>query len=209
MTMDKEANRAPLRSGGAAAPLLVVQDIHKTFGAVPAVEGCSFALRSGRVTGLVGPNGAGKSTLFNLITGVQRPDRGRIVFDGRAIAGRSPERIVDHGIGRTFQTPRLFHELTVWENLMVAGRKQPGEHFWATLMCVGHWRGAERALSDKAREVLAFLRLEHLLDEPAASLSGGQRKLLSLGRVLMMRPRLILLDEPAAGVNETLAQDLF
>src|SRR5699024_7208197 len=205
--MNAAANNATSRSTGTAAPLLAVQDVHKTFGAMTVVDGCSFTLHRGRVTGLVGPNGAGKSTLFNLITGAQRPDRGRIVFDGRAMAGRSPEHIVNHGIGRTFQTPRLLHELTAWENLMIAGRKQPGEHFWATLIAVGRWRNAELALSDRAHRVLAFLQLERLLDEPAASLSGGQRKLLSLGRVLMMRPRLILLDEPAAGVNETLAQE--
>src|SRR5699024_7667132 len=144
--MNAAANNATSRSTGTAAPLLAVQDVHKTFGAMTVVDGCSFTLHRGRVTGLVGPNGAGKSTLFNLITGAQRPDRGRIVFDGRAMAGRSPEHIVNHGIGRTFQTPRLLHELTVWENLMVAGRRQPDGQCRATQRGVGRWTGRGRAM---------------------------------------------------------------
>lgn len=201
--------QAESSSQQSAAALLSVRDLCKHFDGMVAVDDCSFTVRCASVTGLVGPNGAGKSTMFNLITGVQRPDRGQIDFAGQRISGRTPEHVVDQGIGRTFQTPRLFHALTVWENLMVAGRNQPGERFWATLVGGTRLRGAERASSDKAHEVLAFLRLEHLGNELSANLSGGQRKLLSLGRVLMMEPRLILLDEPAAGVNETLAQELF
>jgi ABC-type branched-subunit amino acid transport system ATPase component len=208
-TVRHGAGARDTKSGAGEQALLEVRNLHKHFGGVKVVNDCSFAIRAGTVTGLVGPNGAGKSTMFNLVTGVLKPDSGRIVFDGDAVQGRSPERVVRHGIGRTFQTPRLFFELTAWENLMVAGRDQPGEHFLANLVRHRVVRQAERALSDKAHDVLAFLRLDRLANEMAGSLSGGQRKLLSLGRVLMMEPRMILLDEPAAGVNETLAQELF
>lgn len=191
------------------SPLLKVEAVSKHFGGLAAVDGCSFAVQPGSITGLIGPNGAGKSTLFNLVTGVFKPDSGRISFGGVALAGKAPERIVAHGIGRTFQTPRLFFNLTVWENLMVAGQGQPGERLPVTLFGRRKLQTTERALSQGAHEVLEFLGLGHLTNELAANLSGGQRKLLSLGRVLMMEPQLILLDEPVAGVNETLAQELF
>lgn len=191
------------------APLLEVRDVARRFGGLAAVDGCSFSVRPGSVTGLIGPNGAGKSTLFNLVSGVLKPDRGRIAFQGSAIGGLAPEQIAAQGMGRTFQTPRLFFGMTVWENLMVAGPQQPGERFAAALVRRRGVRAAERALSDKALEILDFLRLGRLANQAAASLSGGQRKLLSLGRVLMLNPRLVLLDEPVAGVNETLAAELF
>ncbi len=192
-----------------AAPMLEVDNLHKHFGGFKAVDGCSFAVRPGTVTGLIGPNGAGKSTLFNLITGVLKPDAGRILFNGTSIHGKAPEQVALRGVGRTFQTPRLFFELTVWENLMTAGPDQPGERIHTTVFGRSTLRRTEQGLSDDAWQVLRFLHLERLANEYAANLSGGQRKLLSLGRVLMMKPRVILLDEPAAGVNESLSAELF
>src|SRR3546814_94520 len=160
--------------------LLQVKNLHKHFGGVVVVNDCSFAIRTGTVTGLVGPNGAGKSTTFNLITGVLKPDNGHIIFDGNALEGYSPEHIVRHGIGRTFQTPRLFFELTTWENLMVAGRDQPGERPLANLE-FHHWvQATERTLSDKDHEVLAFLRLDYVTHKKAGTLSRVQRTPCSL-----------------------------
>lgn len=193
----------------ATAPLLQVRDLHKQFGGLVVTDGCSFDVQPGTITGLIGPNGAGKSTLFNLVTGVYKPDRGDIAFRGTRITGHTPNRIASAGMGRTFQTPRLFLTMTVWENLMVAAQQQSGERLTSALLGRRRARLAERGASRKAREILAFLRLEGLTNELAASLSGGQRKLLSLGRVLMMEPQLVLLDEPVAGVNETLAAELF
>lgn len=192
-----------------AVPLLAVQELHKQFDGLVVTDGCSFDVQQGSITGLIGPNGAGKSTLFNLVTGVYRPDRGNILLRGDRITGHSPQRIAAAGMGRTFQTPRLFLHMTVWENLMVAAQQQPGERLTTALLHRGRARAAERAASHKAREILSFLKLERLTNAMAASLSGGQRKLLSLGRVLMMDPQLILLDEPVAGVNATLGAELF
>ena len=188
-------------------PLLELQDLSKRFGGLAALSDCSFSVQPGSITGLIGPNGAGKSTVFNLITGVLKPDGGRIFFRGENLVGLAPDQIAGRGLGRTFQTPRIFPTLSVWENLMVAGPVTAGEGPLAALLGTGKAR--ERARSDEAHELIAFLGLGSLTDAPASSLSGGQRKLLSLGRVLMMRPQLVLLDEPAAGVNATLARSLF
>lgn len=192
-----------------ARSTLEVRGLSKQFDGLVAVDGCDFNVKPGSITGLIGPNGAGKSTAFNLITGVYKPDQGDVLFQGVNMAGHGPNAIAARGMGRTFQTPRLFAGMTTWENLMVAAQEQPGERLMATLIKRGHARRSEYKASRKAMEILAFLKLDRLLDTPAASLSGGQRKLLSLGRVLMMDPSLILLDEPVAGVNETLARELF
>lgn len=189
--------------------VLDVSGLSKQFDGLVAVDGCSFRVEPGTVTGLIGPNGAGKSTAFNLITGVYKPDQGDVVFQGAAIGGHAPNTIAARGMGRTFQTPRLFLKLTVWENLMVAAQHQPGEHLLATLVGRRRSRDAEHKSSRKAHDILAFLELARLTNDLAGNLSGGQRKLLSLGRVLMMDPTLILLDEPVAGVNETLGAALF
>ena len=188
--------------------LLELDDVAKHFGGVRAVDGCSFSVRKGSITGLIGPNGAGKSTLFDLVSGVLHPDRGEISFEWKRIDGLAPDRVARGGLGRTFQSARLAYRLTVWENLMLAGADARDETMLRALLRPREYREAERARGGRAHELLDFLGLSRLLDEPAASLSGGQRKLLALGRVMMSRPRLILLDEPAAGVNETLTRTL-
>jgi branched-chain amino acid transport system ATP-binding protein len=187
--------------------LLEVDGLVRRFGGLYAVNGATFSVTEGGITGLIGPNGAGKSTAFNLISGVLKPQRGHIVFARTDITGWNSERICRRGLGRTFQTPRLFLEMTCWENLLVAGQQPADEGMMAALL--GHARMRELELSGRAHEILRFLTLERLLNEPAGNLSGGQRKLLALGRVLMTQPKLVLLDEPAAGVNPSLARILF
>jgi len=172
------------------SPALEVEGLHKHFGGVSAVDGVSLVLEPGRIYGLIGPNGSGKTTLFNCITGVERRDAGRVAFNGQRIDGLKPWQIARKGIGRTFQVIRVFPELSALENLLVVTR------------------GSRVAARERALELLTFVRLEGLRDEYAGNLSYGQQKLVEFVRVLMRDPSLILLDEPAAGVNRTLLQDL-
>jgi len=170
--------------------LLAVENVRKSFGGVAAVNDVSFALEPGRIYGLIGPNGSGKTTLFNCITGLERLDAGRVTFKGERIDRLRPYRIANRGIGRTFQVIRVFPELTALENLLVVTR--------------GPRVDAER----RGRELLELVKLERLAGEYAGNLSYGQQKLVEFVRVLMTEPALILLDEPAAGVNRTLLNDL-
>jgi len=190
--------------------LLSVRDLRKRFGGITAVDGVSFDVAPGTMTGLIGPNGAGKSTTFNLITGIHRPDAGRIHFGGRDITGRRPNEVATRGLVRTFQIARELAEMTVLENVVLAPQGQRGEALWRAVL-PGARRGVmadEHELREEAWETLEFFELDHLAEEYAGSLSGGQRKLLELARVMMADPRMILLDEPLAGVNPTLERRL-
>ena len=188
--------------------MLELKGVSKAFGGLRAVDDVTFSLTRGAITGLIGPNGAGKTTLFNTIAGALAPSAGSILFDGKEIAGKPPHQIYRSGIARTFQIPRPFGALSVLENVMLAPLGQSGEKFWNTLFRPGLVRRQERANRDKAVQILDFLNLTRLADEPARNLSGGQLKLLERGRTLMSDPRLILLDEPGAGVNPTLLNQI-
>ena len=189
-------------------PLLAVDDVVKTFGGLVAVDGATFSVDDGSITGLIGPNGAGKSTLFDCITGVHAPDSGTISLGTEEIQGRSPTAIARRGVGRTFQTPKTFRGMTVRENLAFAARDQTGERALGSLVRSGTVDTEERAIQGRVDEILSFLELDHLAEEYGSALSGGQRKLLELGRVIVMDPDIVLLDEPIAGVNPSLTDDL-
>lgn len=191
-----------------AEAILEVRDLVKDFGGIRAVNGCSFDVRRGSITGLIGPNGAGKTTAFNMVTGFIRPDRGHVRFKGESIERARPHHIFRKGIARTFQIPRELRLMTVLENLMLVPMDQPGESLWRSWFSPGRVRAGEQAVYETALEVLKFVELIHLRDELAGNLSVGQKKLLELARVLMVEPDLILLDEPAAGVNPTLMNKL-
>jgi branched-chain amino acid transport system ATP-binding protein len=183
---------------------LEARDLAKSFAGLHAVDGMSIALRQGELVGLIGPNGAGKTTLFNLIAGSLKPDRGAIVLDETDLTGIGPERRLRAGLGRTFQIPRPFGEMTVLENVLTAVQNQTGERMLANIFAFGRVAAEERRSVEKARAILDFLSLSKLEGEPARVLSGGQRKLLELARVMITDPKAILLDEPAAGVNPAL-----
>ena len=197
------AAHAPNASTG--APVIEGRDLVKQFGGLRAVDGMSIALRPGEMLGLIGPNGAGKTTLFNLLAGSLAPSAGTIRVAGQELR-RGPEQRIAHGVARTFQIPRPFAEMTVLENVLTGGQRQAGERIWLNLVRPGRVAAEERAAVAKARALLDFVTLSHLEHEPARVLSGGQRKLLELARVLMADPQAILLDEPAAGVNPTLLE---
>lgn len=195
-------------TGDDGETLLKLEGVVKSFGGLLAVDGATFDVEAGSITGLIGPNGAGKSTLFDCITGVYSPDEGEIRLGAERIDGQPPNEVAGHGVGRTFQTPKVFQGMTVRENLAFAARDQTGERAISALFRPGTVRAEEKAIHETVEETLSFLELDHLADEFASGLSGGQRKLLELGRVLMMDPEIILLDEPLAGVNPALAEDL-
>ena len=188
--------------------MLEVVDLEKNFGGIKAVDGCSLKVEQGSITGLIGPNGAGKTTLFNLITGFYEPDAGEIWFSGERIGGLSPHKIARRALTRTFQIPRELREMTVLENLMVVPENQIGERVWNSFFRPGVVRRQEREIRDEALGVLEFVELIDLAYEYAKNLSSGQKKLLELARTLMAEPKMILLDEPGAGVNPTLMKKL-
>ena len=190
------------------AIMLEVKNVMKAFGGLQAVYDCSLQVRAGSITGLIGPNGAGKTTLFNLITGFFRPDSGEIYFKGDRIDGLPPNQIFHRKIYRTFQITREFAQMTVLENLMLVPPLQAGERIWNTWIRPATVRKQEKAIKEKALQVLEFVELIDLRDEYAGSLSGGQKKLLELARSLMAEPEMVLLDEPGAGVNPTLMRKL-
>jgi branched-chain amino acid transport system ATP-binding protein len=187
---------------------LELRGVTRRFGGHAAVDDVSFRVRAGTITGLIGPNGAGKTTLFNVIAGALPPTAGWITLGERRLDGQPSHRVLRAGVARTFQIPRPFAAMTVLENVMLAGQDQPGERFWTNWLRPGAVAAAERAMHERARELIDFVGLSALLGAPARVLSGGQRKLLELARALMTAPRLLLLDEPAAGVNPALLEEI-
>ena len=184
--------------------MIKVENLHRHFGGFHAVDGASLEIREGSITGLVGPNGAGKTTLFNVIAGVLPPTSGRVTMAGEDITGMSPHELFHKGLLRTFQIAHEFNSMTVRENLMMVPGSQSGETLWNTWFGRKRIADEERALQAKADEVLEFLTVDHLRDEKAGNLSGGQKKLLELGRTMMVDARIVFLDEVGAGVNRTL-----
>jgi len=187
--------------------MLAVSDLRKTFGGITALDGVDVTVDGG-ITGLIGPNGAGKTTLFNCISGSLSPDAGTVAFDGADVTGDRTPAIVREGLVRTFQIPRELADMTVRENLLLAPPGQSGEALRRAWVRGGEFDDDERRTRREAHEMAAFFELDHLLDAKASSLSGGQRKLLELARVLLTDPELVLLDEPLAGVNPTLERKI-
>ena len=188
--------------------MIVVQDVVKHFGGVAAVDGVSMEIKQGTITGLIGPNGAGKSTLFNLIAGNLNPESGSIYLDGEDVTGLKPHMLFSKGLLRTFQIAHEFQSLSVLDNLMMVPSLQVGESL------LGAWFKREKVVRQeaemrgKAEEVISFLNMGHLANELAGNLSGGQKKLLELGRTMMASPKVVILDEVGAGVNRTLLKEI-
>jgi neutral amino acid transport system ATP-binding protein len=190
------------------APLLETEDVVKRFGGIRAVNGATLDVREGSITALIGPNGAGKTTFFNVVTGFYRPDGGRATFQGHSILGSPPHAIARLGMVRTFQITKALARMPVIDNMMLAAPDQPGERLWNVIARPGATRQREAEIREQARDLLKIFNLDRLADDYAGTLSGGQRKLLELARALMTRPRLLLLDEPMAGINPTLGRRL-
>ncbi len=188
--------------------MIVVEDVHKHFGGFHAVDGSSLHIKEGSITGLIGPNGAGKTTLFNVIAGVLKPTSGRVFMAGEDITGLPPHELFHKGVLRTFQIAHEFASMTVRENLMMVPPGQSGESLWKAWFVRGVIAREEAELAAKADEVLDFLTIDHLADERAGNLSGGQKKLLELGRTMMVDARVVFLDEVGAGVNRTLLRTI-
>lgn len=199
---------APPKAAEPARAVIDARDLVKSFQGNVAVGGMSLRLGEGEMVGLIGPNGAGKTTLFNLIAGSLKPTSGEIWIGGREVSQESPEQRIGRGVGRTFQIPKPFLDMTVLENVLVGAQAQDGERLFANFLRLGHVRQQERLAIEKARALLEFVTLSGLEGRPAKVLSGGQRKLLELARILMADPQAILLDEPAAGVNPALLETI-
>lgn len=188
--------------------ILQVKDLEKSFGGIKALDGVSLDIEDNTIVGLIGPNGSGKTTLLNMVSGFMLPDKGRVSFKGEDISSLKPFEVSRLGICRTFQLTRLFGRMTVLESMLLASKLQD-DGLYSVFF---NWKKVlkqERMDVEKAEEILGFLEIEHLKHEYAHALSGGQQKLLSLGMVLMAGPQMVLLDEPVAGVNPTLANKIF
>jgi neutral amino acid transport system ATP-binding protein len=188
-------------------PILTADGVVRRFGGLTAVDVEHVEIQRGSITALIGPNGAGKTTLFNVLTGFDRADAGNWAFDGHQLAGTPAYRVARGGMVRTFQLTKALSRLTVIENMRLGATGQRGERMWRA-MFAGLWRGQENEITERAEELLARFKLDHMRDEFAGSLSGGQRKLLEMARALMVEPEIVMLDEPMAGVNPALTQSL-
>ena len=188
--------------------VLRVDDLQKSFGGLSATDHATFGVERGTITGLIGPNGAGKSTIFNLISGFYEPDGGRVAVNGTDVTGMEPYEVADHGLIRTFQTPRKLEGMTVREAMLVGPREQPGESFHRLFTSPGAVGESEAANLADAERILADFEIDHLATQPATDISGGQTKLVELARAMLAEPEILLLDEPVAGVNPTLAKKL-
>lgn len=188
-------------------PILVADDVMRHFGGLVAVDVDHVEIQRGTITALIGPNGAGKTTFFNLLTGFDRPNEGQWTFEGRQLAGVRPHKVAKYGMVRTFQLTKALSRLTVMENMRLGAQHQRGEKLFASIFPF-LWRGQENEISERALRLLESFNLAQKQDDLAGSLSGGQRKLLEMARALMVRPDMIMLDEPMAGVNPALTQSL-
>jgi len=184
--------------------MIVVENLHKHFGGVQAVNGATLSIQPGSITGLIGPNGAGKTTLFNVIAGLYQPTSGKVFLDGEDITGLKPHELFHKGVLRTFQLAHEFSTLTVRDNLMMVPPNQAGESLMNTWFKPGLVKAHEEEVRAKADEVIRFLEIEHVAEEFAGNLSGGQKKLLELGRTMMVDAKIVFLDEVGAGLNRTL-----
>jgi len=191
-----------------ASPALTVDDVWRSFGGVKAVNGCSFTVADRSITGLVGPNGAGKSTMINLISGLLKPEKGAIHLGTKDITGLPMNKISTAGLIRTFQVAREWPKLTVLENVLAAAPAGQREGVWRAVLARRSLRRADIVLEERARGLIDSLRLAPVIDMPASSLSGGQKRLLEFARISMVSPRIVLLDEPLAGVNPVLGEQL-
>ena len=189
--------------------LLRIRDITKSFGGLRAVAGVNLDVKTESIVGLVGPNGSGKTTLFSCIFGLHRADHGSVHFNNQRIDHLPPHQVFARGMVNAFQFPRLFYQLTTLDNMMLAARDHRGDAILNSILLRRRWQRQEKELAEKAEEILELLEIAHLSLSPAGELSGGQRKLLEIGRALMAEPELLLLDEPAAGVNPVLGGKIF
>jgi branched-chain amino acid transport system ATP-binding protein len=207
MTSELAAAVEPVPGAAKPDPILVVDGVRRSFGGLHAVDVEHLEVQRGTITALIGPNGAGKTTLFNQLTGFDRPDRGTWRFDGVPLEGLPPHRIARHGMVRTFQLTKVMAGMTVLENMLLAAPDQPGERFFGALL-PSRWRPRELEVAVRAHDLLGKVGLDRSADQRAGTLSGGQRKLLELARALMVEPKMVMLDEPMAGVNPALTQSL-
>jgi neutral amino acid transport system ATP-binding protein len=214
VTADATPAAAPVTTGtgvgvGApgAEPILIAKDVHRSFGGVRAVDVESFTLDAGRIVALIGPNGAGKTTFFNVLTGFERADGGQWWFEGEELTGRPSYAVAQRGMVRTFQSARVFPRLSVLDNVRLGAQQQRGERVTSALL-PWRWRAQEEQLGERAAELVRWVGLGEKAGDFAGTLSGGQRKLLELARAVMSAPRLLMLDEPMAGVNPALREAL-
>jgi branched-chain amino acid transport system ATP-binding protein len=207
VALDALSGTHPVPGSRKPDPILVADAVVRRFGGLLAVDVTHLEVQRGSITALIGPNGAGKTTLFNLLTGFDRPEAGVWTFNGRIVSGLPPYRVARRGMVRTFQLTKALSKLTVVDNMRLAAPRQRGESLWAAV-AAPLWRGQEVAITDRAMVLLRRFNLERVAHDFAGTLSGGQRKLLEMARALMAEPRMVMLDEPMAGVNPALAQTL-